>query len=448
MNNLITELEKVTKEKNQFGFLNLIDTESVLNLINGEILKRTSKSLYKMLDDIPLPVFWKDSEGKFLGANRAMLDIFGIKKREELIGQTDAYVLKGESLLKIQETDKSVIQTGTEVTLEESAMMPKTGELHFFITVKMALRNDEGEIIGLFGYSLEVTEIKKAKQKLLETEEKESQSRKLALEAKEKALAVEQQNIELKKQELAEREKRIKAEEDREAATLSAGALAHDMKNRLTPFTMQVEFLQIINQEIKPRIQHYLTPQEANILFGIPDKLAANLKGLVQEITEIDQYNKDMLLGSEELVQKYNKIQDIGKCLQEVAHLYEDRGNIIKINNKNNFQFMGNYFAGFRVVTNLMNNSLRKVDEKGGEIFIETDSQGKFNILKVRDTAGGVDKKLITNIFNRYKQGKVQGTGLGLSAAKMWMKKMKGKLMVDLVDGDKIEFKLLFPKIK
>jgi PAS domain S-box-containing protein len=258
MNNLITELEKVKKEKNKFGFL---------NLINGEILKRTSKSLYKMLDDIPLPIFWKDLEGKFLGANRAMLDIFGIEKREELIGQTDAYVLKSESLLKIQETDKSVIQTGIEVTLEESAIMHKTGELRFFITVKMALRNDEGEIIGLFGYSLEVTEIKKAKQKLLEIEEKELKSQKLALEAKEKELYLQHKQFELeaKEKELAEREKRIKAEEDREAATLSAGALAHDMKNRLTPFAMQVEFLQIINQAIKPRIQHYLTPQKVKL---------------------------------------------------------------------------------------------------------------------------------------------------------------------------------------
>jgi len=169
---------------------------------------------------------------------------------------------------------------------------------------------------------------------------------------------------------------------------------------------------------------------------------------LNEEIIAIDEYNKDMLIGTEELLNKHIKIQQISPCVRELININQMRGVNIHNNIQYNFEFLGDHFTVLKILGNLISNAVRQIEQKGrGEILINTERNENYNILKIKDTAGGVSQELIDKIFELYKTGEVQGTGLGLSSAQMWMKKMKGKLEAHLVDNDCIEFHLLFPKI-
>ena len=61
-------------------------------------------------------------------------------------------------------------------------------------------------------------------------------------------------------------------------------------------------------------------------------------------------------------------------------------------------------------------NSLAK-----GDGFIECVHKNPRNLLKIKDTAGGVTQEIIDRLFNGIKSSKEGGTDIGLSSAKQTM---------------------------
>ena len=47
-----------------------------------------------VLDTIPLLVYWKDRELRYMGVNKAFLDFFGFPREEAVLGKKDAHILE------------------------------------------------------------------------------------------------------------------------------------------------------------------------------------------------------------------------------------------------------------------------------------------------------------------------------------------------------------------
>ena len=71
-----------------------------------------------------------------------------------------------------------------------------------------------------------------------------------------------------------------------------------------------------------------------------------------------------------------------------------------------------------------------------------------FNLITVKDTAGGASPEVIDKLFSGYFTTKKNGTGIGLSFCKKTMKNFGGDITCHNVYGKYIEFVLSFPKIK
>jgi signal transduction histidine kinase len=87
-----------------------------------------------------------------------------------------------------------------------------------------------------------------------------------------------------------------------------------------------------------------------------------------------------------------------------------------------------------------------KQNQHGG-IFISQENGEKFNILLIKDTAGGISSKLLGHIFDGYHTTKEEGTGIGLAFCKHTMKSFGGDITCNSVEGYFTEFVLSFPKI-
>jgi len=110
------------------------------------------------------------------------------------------------------------------------------------------------------------------------------------------------------------------------------------------------------------------------------------------------------------------------------------------------FTFMGNPLLFYRIMFNLIKNSLYQIREKGrGEIYIRAEQTDTHNVLYFKDTAGGVTQEIVDNIFNSYQTTKAEGTGVGLAFCKLTMQSFGGEMVCRLVDGDCLEFGLEFP---
>ena len=99
----------------------------------------------------------------------------------------------------------------------------------------------------------------------------------------------------------------------------------------------------------------------------------------------------------------------------------------------------------YRLIDNLISNAI-KYSDVGDTITVRL----KDNILKVKDTGIGIDKKMQDDIFRRYYRANEErgGFGIGLSIVLDICKKYKIKLGLDSKKGEGSTFKLIFPHLK
>ncbi|HMM75159.1 MAG TPA: PAS domain-containing protein [Gammaproteobacteria bacterium] len=125
--------------------------------------------LHAVLDLLPVGVFWKDREGRYLGANRAFLDYCG---RREIVGLTDADFLDPAQAALYARHDAGVVSGAIE---ERNALRETTDAAdrrRWYISNKVRLRAEDGQVIGVVGTCNDVTPMKDTERRLRETSER------------------------------------------------------------------------------------------------------------------------------------------------------------------------------------------------------------------------------------------------------------------------------------
>lgn len=130
--------------------------------------------LLKSLKNIPCSVYWKDLDSIYLGCNEFMAKVSGLNSNEEIIGKTDYDLSWFESADSLRAIDQQVIKTGQPITIEETGKLCD-GKLVTYLSTKMPFRNDKGEIIGIFGVSMDVSD-HKHKEKILSAEKENAEA--------------------------------------------------------------------------------------------------------------------------------------------------------------------------------------------------------------------------------------------------------------------------------
>ncbi|TPG37959.1 PAS domain S-box protein [Roseomonas nepalensis] len=124
---------------------------------------RVASLVKAFTEAVPGVVYAKDLQGRMLIANQGVAAIAG-KPLGEIIGRTDAEFLddkaQGEA---IRATDRRIIQSGVAEQVEEEVHLPG-GHPTIWLSTKAPFRNEAGEIIGLIGSSLDITDRKRAEQ--------------------------------------------------------------------------------------------------------------------------------------------------------------------------------------------------------------------------------------------------------------------------------------------
>jgi len=126
------------------------------------------KLLLTLIDNLPDGVYMKDSEGRFIVANRALAQMMGAPSWEDLIGKTDHDFYPKELADICQADEQVVIKEGRRIMNREE---PRgTGEARTnVLTTKVPLTDTEGHVTGLVGISRDISELRRA-QEALESE--------------------------------------------------------------------------------------------------------------------------------------------------------------------------------------------------------------------------------------------------------------------------------------
>ena len=119
-----------------------------------EALRRERRFLADVIEHSGALVYMKDKEGRYLLVNRSWEEMTG-KKREDIIGHTDAEFFPNPTAEQFRQNDLAVMAVGKSRTTEET--LPEAAGARTFLSVKFPLRDAQGEIIGVCGMTTETT---------------------------------------------------------------------------------------------------------------------------------------------------------------------------------------------------------------------------------------------------------------------------------------------------
>ncbi|MDD1615296.1 MAG: diguanylate cyclase/phosphodiesterase with PAS/PAC and GAF sensor(s) [Methylococcaceae bacterium NSP1-2] len=128
-------------------------------------LTESEAKLSLILENVGAYIYLKDSEGRYLFANRQVLDLWGVTL-EQVVGFGDEKFFDTQTVEKIQKNDRFVLVEGKVLQQEETNTAQKTGKTATYWSVKLPLRRVNGDIYGLCGISTDITEHKAAEERI------------------------------------------------------------------------------------------------------------------------------------------------------------------------------------------------------------------------------------------------------------------------------------------
>ena len=125
-------------------------------------LSEANALLQALMDYMPDHIYFKDTQSRFIRNSRSQASLLGLNDPSEAVGKTDFDFFPHAARSFAEEQE--IMRSGKPlVDLEEWVVWPD-GHETWVSTTKLPLRNSEGETIGIFGISHDITERKRTEQ--------------------------------------------------------------------------------------------------------------------------------------------------------------------------------------------------------------------------------------------------------------------------------------------
>ncbi len=150
----------------------LVHTEDVTERVRAQEEAAYERDLMRtLLENIPDYVYFKDKDRRFVRVSNSFCDLFH-RSLEEIIGKRDEDLFPPEVVAETVSDDLRVIETGKPLIDREEGGESIGGEEHWVLTTKLPWYDTDGNIIGLFGISREITKRKRAEETLRVSQER------------------------------------------------------------------------------------------------------------------------------------------------------------------------------------------------------------------------------------------------------------------------------------
>ena len=138
------------------------DSEQLARRQQAELvdMQRLNESLLKA---IPIPVFYKDVEGRFISCNPAFTQVTGIS-RTDLQGKRVDEILPPEMADEYTQRDMEVLRSRQPQYFEHT-LFDRSGHRYQVLNFKDLFYDHQGEVAGIIGALVDITHIKESEQR-------------------------------------------------------------------------------------------------------------------------------------------------------------------------------------------------------------------------------------------------------------------------------------------
>lgn len=119
-----------------------------------------------IMENIPDAIYLKDLKSRFLVVNKYFAEKHGINSPEDAMGKTDFDIFSEEHARQAFKDEQNIIKTGKPIINIVEKETWADIEDGWVTTTKIPLFNKEGSIVGTFGISRDITDKKKAEDKI------------------------------------------------------------------------------------------------------------------------------------------------------------------------------------------------------------------------------------------------------------------------------------------
>jgi len=362
--------------------------------------------LQAVIEATPDAIFVKDLEGRYVLVNAAAARFLG-RAPADIVGKHDLELYPDETARRFIEDDKLVLATGRAQAFEGVAFS-SLGQQAYLVT-KGVYRDHDGRILGLYGISHDITELREAQETLEHTRQALFRAQKM------------------------------------EAVGQLTGGIAHDFNNILVVILGNLELLKM---RLRDNVQ---------------------LRELIDPVVRATQRGQELiaqLLAFSRGRQLNPELVDVNALVESIVRLLgRTLGATITISTAT----AANAGVAFvdaaaleAAIVNIAVNARDAMTPQGGTLTIRTErvdviepsrtevdvKAGAYTLLAIEDTGSGMPPEIASRVFEPFFTTKAGhgGTGLGLSMVYGFAKQSGGTVTIDSTPGKGTTVRLLLPR--